>query len=134
MRLPTLTIGQVANITAVSAKAIRHYEALGLLPTVSRVGNYRHYDESHVRAIRLIRQAQDLGFTLIELRALGHEDCTPDWAAFVRAINAKRLHLQAEIEALHRRDLALMALARTLPELVAQSNDCDAIAAQLVHT
>ncbi len=70
MRHVTLTIGQVAQLTSVSAKAIRHYEALGLLPFVVRLGSYRHYDQAHVLAIRLIRQAQDLGFTLAELRTM----------------------------------------------------------------
>ncbi len=134
MRSTTLTIGQVAQLTAVSAKAIRHYEALGLLPFVVRVGSYRHYDQAHVLAIRLIRQAQDLGFTLVELRALVQDDgCTPDWAAFVMAIEAKRQGIQAEIDRLHQRDAALMALAQTLPELMAQSDDCDAIASHLVN-
>ncbi len=128
-----LTIGQVAQRTAVSAKAIRHYEALGLLPFVTRVGSYRHYEQAHVLAIRLIRQAQDLGFTLAELQTLLLEDgCTPDWVAMLRAIDAKRLDLQAEIARLHQRDLGLQALAQTLPQLMTQSNDCDVIATQLL--
>lgn len=133
MRLPTLTIGQVARITTVSAKALRHYEALGLLPGIVRVGSYRHYNDEHVLAIRLIRQAQDLGFTLAELRALVQEDgCTPDWDAFVLAIEAKRQRIQVEIEQLRQREAALVELARTLPGLMAQSNNCDAIASRLV--
>lgn len=133
MRHVTLTIGQVAQLTSVSAKAIRHYEALGLLPFVVRVGSYRHYDQAHVLAIRLIRQAQDLGFTLAELQALLLEDgCTPDWAAMLQSIDVKRQCIQAEIDQLHQRDRALKALAQTLPELMAQSNDCDVIASQLI--
>lgn len=133
MRLPTLTIGQVARITTVSAKALRHYEALGLLPGIVRVGSYRHYSDEHVLAIRLIRQAQDLGFTLAELRALVREDgCTPDWDAFVLAIETKRQRIQVEIEQLRQREAALVELARTLPGLMAQSDNCDAIASRLV--
>lgn len=135
MRTPTFTIGQAAQATAVSAKAIRHYEALGLLPFVLRIGSYRHYEQAHLLAIRLIRQAQDLGFTLAELRALVREDdCTPDWAALVQAIEGKRQGIHAEMAQLRKRDTALMALARTLPELMAQSNDCDVIASQLVKS
>lgn len=134
MHPSTLTIGQIAKRTAVSAKAIRHYESMGLLPFVLRVGSYRHYDQAHVLAIRLIRQAQDLGFTLAELQSLMADDgCTPDWAALTQAIEGKREHIQAAIAQLHQRDAALKALAQALPDLIAQSNDCDAIASQLVQ-
>lgn len=133
MRPSTLTIGQVAALTTVSAKAIRHYEVMGLLPFVSRVGSYRHYDQAHVLAIRLIRQAQDLGFTLVELQSLMADDgCTPDWAALIQAIESKRLGIQASIDQLLQRDSALKALAKALPELIAQSDDCDAVASRLV--
>ncbi|MBI5924556.1 MAG: MerR family transcriptional regulator [Aquabacterium sp.] len=134
MQSHTCTIGQVAWLTAVTAKAIRHYESLGLLPFVARAGRYRHYDQAHVLAIRLIRQAQDLGFTLAETQTLLMDDgCTPDWSAMLQAIEAKRQSIQADIERLQQRDLGLNALSQTLSELMAQSNDCDVIATQLAN-
>lgn len=45
---PFLSIGKVAEITGASPKAIRHYEALGLLPAPHRRGRYRIYSERDV--------------------------------------------------------------------------------------
>ncbi len=128
------TIGQASEATRVSAKAIRHYEALALIPPVMRRGSYRHYDATHLHAIKLIRQAQLLGFTLAELRALGKEDCTPDWPRFAQAIVLKRESLQREMATLQQRDDALAELEKTLPALVGQLEHCEDLATHLLKT
>lgn len=132
MQARMLTIGQAAAATNASPKAIRQFEALGLLPPVQRRGTYRSYDDTHVQAIVLIRQAQSLGFTLAELRALGKADCTPDWPRFLQAIARKRDVLAKEIERLRLRDLALAQLAQTLPTLLADDTRCEDVAAHLL--
>ncbi len=60
-----LTVGQVAEAAGVSAKAVRLYEARGLLPpaTCSAAG-YRVFDESDVDPVRFIRRARSLGLSL----------------------------------------------------------------------
>jgi Cu(I)-responsive transcriptional regulator len=66
-----MNIGEAATRSAVSAKMIRHYEALGLLPKVPRTeSGYRQYDESTVHTLRFIRRARDLGFGLPEIETL----------------------------------------------------------------
>lgn len=132
MPLTTMTIGQAAQASQISAKAIRHYEDLGLLPPVNRRGSYRTYDASHIQAIMLIRQAQILGFTLAELKALGKDDCTPDWARFIQAIAHKRQAIQAQIQQLQQRDQALADLDQVLPLLITQTTDCNEVASQLI--
>lgn len=67
---PYLYIGQVAEITGASRKAIRHYEALGLLPPPTRKGSYRLYSERDVFLVHMIKHAQSYGFSLAELREL----------------------------------------------------------------
>lgn len=67
---PCLYIGKVAEITGATRKAIRHYEALGLLPAPPRRGKYRVYSERDVFLVHMIRHAQSFGFSLAELRGL----------------------------------------------------------------
>jgi DNA-binding transcriptional MerR regulator len=53
-----------------SRTAIRHYEALGLLPPAARKGNYRVYTERDVFLVHVIKHAQGFDFSLAELREL----------------------------------------------------------------
>lgn len=61
-------IGKLAQLCAVSTKTIRHYELIGLLPPASRRGSYRVYHERDIERLSLIRQAQQLGFSLAEIK------------------------------------------------------------------
>jgi Cu(I)-responsive transcriptional regulator len=66
-----MNIGVAANLTGVSAKMIRHYEAIGLVRPASRRDNaYRDYAEKDVHELRFIRRARKLGFSIEEIRNL----------------------------------------------------------------
>jgi DNA-binding transcriptional MerR regulator len=66
-----LTIGQLAQATGVSAKTIRYYEQVGVLPVPSRSGaGYRQYAQGDVHRLLFVRRARALGLSLATLKTL----------------------------------------------------------------
>ncbi|HEY9239630.1 MAG TPA: Cu(I)-responsive transcriptional regulator [Burkholderiaceae bacterium] len=108
-----MNIGEASQRSAVSAKMIRHYESLGLLPPVARTpAGYRQYDDATVHALRFIRRARDLGFGMHEIEAL-----LGLWHDRRRAsAQVKRIALDHAAD-LQRRIEAMQAMQRTLEHL-----------------
>lgn len=69
--MASLTIGKLAGAAEVGVETIRFYERKGLLkkPT-TRLGAFRVYSEDNISKIKFIKKAQDLGFTLKEIKEL----------------------------------------------------------------
>ncbi|MBI4420578.1 MAG: MerR family DNA-binding protein [Gemmatimonadetes bacterium] len=66
-----LTIGKVASEAGVNVQTVRYYERRGLFPRPRRTpGGYRQYAEDAVARLRFIKHAQELGFSLNEIRDL----------------------------------------------------------------
>lgn len=66
-----LRIGQVAARAGVGPRAIRFYEARGVLPPAARADNgYRIYASDTIDVLRFVKQAQGLGLTLEEIREI----------------------------------------------------------------
>ena len=130
-------IGEISRLTDASPKAIRHYESLGLLGRVTRVGSYRVYSDNEVRQIRLIRQAQALGFRLSELRSVLHGDSSePDWTGLAQQIDSKRVDIQSEIRRLRRLDAHLDQVGKEIRSCLkgdARSSQSDAYCDPLFH-
>jgi Cu(I)-responsive transcriptional regulator len=107
------TIGEAASRSGVSAKMVRHYESLGLLPRVDRTASgYRLYRESDVHTLRFIRRARDLGFSLGEVA-----DLLRLWQDRRRAsADVKRIAL-SHAEDLERRIADLQQMQATLRQL-----------------
>jgi len=82
----TLSIGELARRTGVSASALRYYEDFGLLPAPERVAGKRRYPESAVRTVAMILLYSDAGFTLAEQKALmaSHHGAREEWRRLAR--------------------------------------------------
>ncbi|MCB9759469.1 MAG: MerR family transcriptional regulator [Alphaproteobacteria bacterium] len=96
---PALHIGAAARASGVSVKAIRHYEAEGLLGEVPRRGRYRRYAPHHVERLRLIAHCRAQGFSLPEIRTvvaqLPQAGC-PAKAPMLALVEQKLAELRAE--------------------------------------
>src|SRR5258708_26170321 len=67
----TVQIGEAAKLAGVSADIIRFYHKLGLINGASRsVGGYRLFDGQQIRDLKFVRHAQELGFSLTEIKEL----------------------------------------------------------------
>lgn len=66
-----LTIGQLANAAGVGVETVRFYERQGLIEQPPRpAAGIRRYPPETVAALRFIRRAKELGFTLPEIAEL----------------------------------------------------------------
>ena len=110
----TWNIGEAARLSGVSAKMVRHYESLGLLPTVHRTeSGYRQYGDAEVHTLRFIRRARDLGFSMDEIGQL-----LKLWQNRRRSSAEVRRIASRHIEDLSRKLAEMEAMRRTLQHLV----------------
>jgi len=107
-----MNIGQAAAGSGVSAKMIRHYEAIGLIEAARSDNGYRVYGARDVAVLRFIRHARDLGFPLEDVRRL-----LALWRDRGRAsAEVKRLAL-AHVAALETKADSLRSMASSLRHL-----------------
>ena len=109
-----VAIGVAASRAGVSARMVRHYEGLGLLPPVARTeGGYRQYSQADVHTLRFIRRARDLGFGMEEIAQL-----VGLWQDKARASAQVKRIAQTHIADLSERIAAMQAMQRSLQALV----------------
>ena len=66
-----MLIGELANRSGVPARTIRFYEQAQVLTAPARSpGGYRLYSERSIAELTFIKRAQQLGFTLLEIREI----------------------------------------------------------------
>jgi MerR family copper efflux transcriptional regulator len=109
-----MNIGEAARQSGVSAKMVRHYESLGLLPQVRRSDSgYRQYTEAEVHTLRFIKRARDLGFSMAEIAEL-----VGLWQNRRRASQNVRRIAQKHADDLAQRIAAMQSMQQTLTHLV----------------
>ncbi len=108
-----MVIGEAAKASGVSAKMLRYYESIGLIPSAGRTeGGYRTYGPREVETLRFIRRARDLGLSMDRIKllvGLWHDRERP-------SRDVKRIALEHVAE-LHARIDELTAMCSTLEEL-----------------
>jgi Cu(I)-responsive transcriptional regulator len=113
-----MQIGEVARATGVSAKMIRHYESIGLIPAADRRdSNYRDYSRHDVHRLGFIRRARDLGFSMDEIR-----DLLRLWGDSERSSSEVKALTLGHVTELERRIGQLQEMRDTLTHL---ANACD---------
>ncbi|WP_366655923.1 Cu(I)-responsive transcriptional regulator [Fodinicurvata sp. EGI_FJ10296] len=108
-----MNIGEAARASGVSAKMIRYYESIGLIPPAARGSNgYRHYTPSDAHTLAFINRARRLGFSIEKIGRLVHL-----WQNQERSsAEVKRIALD-HVDELSRRIDDLEAMRRTLVHL-----------------
>jgi len=124
-----MNIGKAAAASGVSAKMIRYYESIGLIPAARRTdAGYRAYTEEDVHVLRFIRRARDLGFSvegITGLLALWHDKGRA-------SADVKRIALE-HVATLERKIRELQGMADTLKALASHCHgdhrpDCPILA------
>lgn len=92
-----MTRSEVAERAGVNRETVRYYEDRDLIPAPRRSSTgYRLYDESYVRRIRFVGRAQELGFTLREIKGLLELRAGPE--ATCRDVKTQAEEKHAEVE------------------------------------
>ena len=108
-----MNIGQASKASGISAKMIRYYKSIGLVPSAGRTqGGYRDYGDADIHRLLFIRRARDLGFSFERVREL-----LKLWSDQKRSsANVKTLAL-AHIDELEVRATELRQMIKTLRHL-----------------
>ena len=109
-----MNIGDASKASKVSAKMIRYYEQIGLIPPAGRTASgYRAYTQADIHRLHFIRRARDLGFSVAEI-----SDLLNLWNdQSRRSADVKHLAEQHIVE-LERRMENMRQMAKTLKALI----------------
>ncbi|PPK62216.1 MerR family transcriptional regulator [Actinokineospora auranticolor] len=96
-----MRIGELAQATGTTPRAVRHYEHLGLIASERLHNGYRDYDDAVVARVRNIRYLLAAGLTLDDIQAFG-----PCLDGDMRAVEPSEAGIQVarnRLEVLNRR-------------------------------
>lgn len=110
-----MRISKAAKAAGVGVETIRFYERKGLVaqPTRPAAGGFRSYPAETVARIQFIRQAQDIGFSLREIRELLSLQLDPS-----ADCGEVRAHAQTKLDEVKRKITSLESMKEALEELI----------------
>lgn len=109
-----MNIGQASRASGVSAKMIRYYESIDLLPKAARKDSgYRDYDAMDIHRLAFVCRARDLGFSIERIREL-----LALWSDRDRGNAEVRAVANAHIDELEKHAARLEEMVATLRHLV----------------
>ena len=124
MKTKPLTIGRLAREAGVNLETVRFYERRGLLPKPPRsASGYRLFPADAARRLRFIRRAQELGFSLVEIRELLSLRVSPT----AKSADVRR-RAEAKIADIDAKIRTLDSMKRTLRKLTNVCEGCGPIA------
>ncbi len=134
-----MKIGELAQLSGLNASRIRFYEAQGLIRQVERMANgYRRYPPQVLQTLKIIRCAQQAGFSLDELKLLLPDTVTGEFdddalvaslGRKVEQIEAMQLHLAQNKAQL----LGLIENIQTRPEGMACGENAERVLTLIQH-
>ena len=92
-----LAIGEVAKDTGVAVSAVRYYDEIGLIVAAARVGGKRRFDRDTVGRVSFIKQAQESGLSLDEIRII-LDETRSDWQSIIEAKLAELAERRARLD------------------------------------
>lgn len=109
-----MNIGEASKASGVSAKMIRYYEGIKLIPPSARTASgYRSYSQTDIHRLHFIRKARDLGFSVAEIG-----DLLALWSDRTRKSRDVKRVAQAHISDLEERIKEMTQMVETLRDLV----------------
>jgi DNA-binding transcriptional MerR regulator len=117
-----MRIGDFARLGNVSVRALRFYDAIGLLhPThVDPESGFRHYGAEQISRLQQVRAFQDLGFSLTRIREMLRRDLPV--ASLRELLEQRRCELKGDI----REDVARLARIELRLQTLGQNNSASA--------
>ena len=130
-----LSTGKLAKAAGVNIETLRYYENRGLIPEPPRrASGYRHYPEESVERLRFIKGAQELGFTLTEIKELLtlRVDATASKGDVRQRAQEKVVQIEEKIQALEQ---MRNALAHLIQQCIGEgpTSDCPILEAMELH-
>jgi MerR family copper efflux transcriptional regulator len=111
-----MKIGEAARASGVSAKTIRYYESIGLIPRASRSeSGYRSFVQMDIDTLRFVQRARSLGFSVKDVARL--LDLWRDRSRVSSAVKTLAIEQLGEIE---RKIDELRSMRDTLEHLAEQ--------------
>ncbi len=134
-----LQVGELAELSGKTVRAVHHYEDIGLIKPVGRsAGGYRMFSTETLTRIRWVGMLQDLGLSLSEirnwLRDLEDKQTAPGAMKEVRALFERKLaETRSSVDRLHSLERELISSLEYLSacstcrheESIAVCGDCD---------